>query len=163
MVKQVQLTENPFASVDMAGARKTELRTQFAALCYRFKKGQLQVLLVTSRRTKRWILPKGWPLDGASPAQGAAREAYEEAGVKGRVYDANLGAFTYTKRLAGGRKMPCAVLIYPLHVTKVLTEYPEKSERTRKWMSPKKAAKFVTEPELAHLLRHFDPRLFASS
>ena len=65
-------------------APKTTVRTQFAALCYRIKSNKVQVLLVTTRRTGRWILPKGWPIDGLTPQKSAAREAWEEAGVIGR-------------------------------------------------------------------------------
>jgi len=156
-MKQDSRKQSPFAPVDMAGAKKTGMRTQFGALCYRMRKGKPEVLLVTSRRTRRWIIPKGWPMDGMSPAQGAAREAYEEAGVEGKVFDFSWGAFTYTKRLSETNHLPCAVLVYPLKVKKIHDSYPEKSERKRKWMRPADAAKKVDEAGLAQMLRHFDP------
>ena len=64
--------------ISLRGAAKSDVRTQFAALCYRIKRGKVQVLLVTSRRTKRWIVPKGWPMEGRTPADSAAQEAWEE-------------------------------------------------------------------------------------
>jgi len=156
-MKPDKVKDRGYAPVDMVGAKKNEMRTQFAALCYRMRKGKPEILLVTSRRTKRWVLPKGWPMDGASPAQGAAREAFEEAGVEGKVFDLSHGMFTYTKTLSGAEVIPCAVMVYPLKVKTIHDTYPEKGERKRKWFSPAGAAKRVNEPELAHLLRHFDP------
>ena len=80
-MKEHRAKETPFPPIDLMGAKKTGLRTQFAALCYRLRKGKPEVLLVTSRRSKRWIIPKGWPQNGMLPAQSAAIEALEEAGV----------------------------------------------------------------------------------
>lgn len=162
-MKQLRQKESPFSTIDMAGAKKTGLRTQFGALCYRIRKGKPEILLVTSRRTRRWIVPKGWPMDGATPAQGAAREAYEEAGMEGKVYDVSVGLFTYTKRLAGARDMPCAVMLYPLKVKTEHDSYPEKSQRKRKWFKPSEAAKRVNEPGLSDILRSFDPRSFGKT
>ncbi|MEM9579544.1 MAG: NUDIX hydrolase [Pseudomonadota bacterium] len=162
-MKQLRLKENPFVTIDMVGAKKTGMRTQFGAIPYRLRNGKPEILLVTSRRTKRWILPKGWPMDGATPAQSAAREAYEEAGVEGRVYEASIGMYTYTKTLGGEKTLPCAVMVYPLKVKTICEAYPEKAQRRRKWFKPADAAKQVREVELAHVLKTFDPRLFSKA
>lgn len=135
---------------------KRELRTQFGALCYRVKKGKLKVLMITSRSKKRWILPKGWPIDGATPAKAAAREAFEEAGAEGKVSGVCLGIYSYYRDFRGD-DMPCVVAIYPLHVKKVHAIFPEKGQRKRKWVSRKKAAEMVENPELGQIIRNFDP------
>lgn len=134
-------------------------RTQYGALCYRVRKDKVQVLLVTSRGTGRWIIPKGWPIPGSSPAEAAAREAWEEAGVLGRLRDICLGIYSYAKRQPHGRPLPCVVAVYPVKVRKLEDDYPEAKERRRKWVSLKKAASLVEEPELAALLRGFNPAM----
>jgi 8-oxo-dGTP pyrophosphatase MutT (NUDIX family) len=137
---------------------KRDVRTQFGALCWRRKKGEVQVMLVTTRGTGRWIPPKGWPMDGATPAGAAAVEAFEEAGVEGVSNGACLGIYTYTKEMPGD-DLPCVVALFAIRVTKVHAAWPEMHQRRRKWMCPKKAAASVKEPELRRLLRDFDPRL----
>ena len=135
--------------------------TQFAALCWRRRKKRVEVLLVTSRETGRWIAPKGWPIEGLAPAGAAAREAWEEAGARGRVDELCLGIYTYVKALredgevVGG--LPCAVAVFPLEVEKLARDFPEAGQRRRRWMSRRKAASRVTEPELARLIAAFDP------
>lgn len=136
---------------------KQEVRTQFAALCYRLVRGKPQVLLVTSRGTKRWILPKGWPIKGASPAEAARQEAWEEAGVVGRAGETCLGLYSYLKMLDDGAWVPCVAMVHPVRVKSLSSRFPEKGERKRKWLTPKKAAARVAEPELARLLQRFDP------
>ena len=138
--------------------RKSDVRSQFGALCFRFVRGKVKILLVTSRGTGRWIIPKGWPMDRVTPADSAAKEAWEEAGVTGRVFDRCLGLFSYSKDDEFGLEMPCVAMVYPLLVKGLATDYPEKDQRRRKWFSPKKAAARVAEPELARILRDFDPR-----
>lgn len=140
------------------GARKGDLRTQFAALCYRIKNGKVQVLLVTSRRSKRWIMPKGWPMEGKSPAMAAAQEAWEEAGARGKVSEVALGAYSYAKVDPDRDPMPCIALLFPLKVKTLEAIYPEHRERRRKWVSRKKAAKMVEAPDLAKLILDFDAR-----
>lgn len=143
--------------ISTRGARKTELRTQFAALCYRINKGKLEVLLITSRDTKRWILPKGWPMDGMTPAAAVAQEAWEEAGVRGKPIDQMLGLFSYAKAMGKGQRLKCVALVYPVKVKSLAKDFPEAGQRRRKWMTPKKAAERVREPELKQILRDFDP------
>lgn len=143
-------------SVDITDKR--DVRTQFAALCYRSVSGKTQILLISSRRTGRWIIPKGWPIDGRTPAACALTEAWEEAGVAGKVTGGCLALYTYLKEVGGPDPLPCAVMVYPVKVRALADKYPEAGQRKRKWMSPKRAAQRVREPELSHLLRRFNPR-----
>lgn len=143
--------------VQLEDASKRDVRTQFGALCWRVKNGALQVLLITSRRSRRWIIPKGWPMDQETPAKAAKTEAWEEAGVDGKVSPVCLGIFSYSKELDPGETLPCVVAVFPVKVKTLSKDYPEKSDRRRKWFTPKKAAKLVSEPELAVMLRNFDP------
>ena len=141
------------------GAKSTKVTPglQVAAICYRKTKKGYKILLITSRDTGRWVTPKGWPMRGRTEAQAAAREAYEEAGVKGEVSETSVGHYTYSKWLGKGRLLPCVVKVYPLKVREMLKTYPETGQRKNKWFSPKKAAKKVKEPRLAALIRKFDP------
>lgn len=141
-------------------AEKTDVRTQFAALCYRVKNQKVQILLVTSRGSRRWILPKGWPMDGKTPADSAAQEAWEEAGVRGTAVSRPLGMFSYSKALGDDdADLPCVAMIYAIRVTSLARDFPEVGQRTRKWMTRKKAAAMVDEPELSRILRDFDPEM----
>ncbi|MFD0858915.1 NUDIX hydrolase [Roseovarius aquimarinus] len=143
--------------IDLTDAHKRDVRTQFGALCFRMKRGKPEILLVTSRRTGRWIVPKGWPMDGKTPTECAEIEAWEEAGVRGRVYDRCLGLFSYRKTTDDGEDFPCVTMLYALKVRELASDYPEAHERRRKWLRPKKAAALIEEPDLAHMVRYFDP------
>lgn len=147
------------APLRMQMARKRDVRTQFGALCYRVKNEDVQVLLITSRTSRRWIIPKGWPMPGETPADAALTEAYEEAGVQGKALNLCLGFYSYTKIMEGGESLPCAVSVFPVRVKKLLKQYPEGHERRRRWFSLKKAASRVREPELRKIIKHFDPVL----
>ncbi|MEP3054637.1 NUDIX hydrolase [Ascidiaceihabitans sp.] len=149
MIKQLPI------SVDKS--TKGEMRTQFAALCYRIVNGKVQIMVITSRRSKRWIIPKGWPMNGKTPAQAAAQEAWEEAGVEGKVGQTPLGLYSYKKMKDGLGDLPCLAVVYPLRVKKHTKTYPEAGQRKRKWVSRKRAAKMVAEPELARIIRDFAP------
>lgn len=137
---------------------QTDLRTQYAALCWRVQGDRPQVLLITSRGTGRWIVPKGWPIAGMTPAQSAAREAWEEAGAIGRATEVGIGLYTYDKVMGPDDMIPCLCTVYPLRVRDLADSYPEKGQRRRKWFSPRRAATKVAEPDLAALIRDFDPR-----
>lgn len=137
---------------------KTDLRTQFAALCYRIRKDKPEILLVTTRNSGRWIIPKGWPMTGKTPGECALIEAWEEAGVQGKHSDQCIGMFSYTKLTDPNQPLPCIGLVFPVRVKSLAKSYPEIGQRNRKWLRPKKAATRVAEPELAEILRHFDPR-----
>ena len=128
-------------------------RVQYGALPFRVKDGQPLVMLVTTRDTGRWIIPKGWPKRDVKPRKMAAREAYEEAGIVGRIAKRPCGAFRYIKRLASGEAVSCEVQVFPFEVRRELSEWPEKGQRQRLWTPPAEAAQLVREPDLAELLR----------
>ena len=113
----------------------------------------LQILLVTSRETRRWVVPRGNPIAGLQPSETAAQEAYEEAGVRGAVGATVLGSYRYGKRKRSGAIFPAEVHLYPLEVEELLDEWPERAERERRWFEPAAAADAVDEPELKALLR----------
>ncbi len=137
---------------------KTDPRAQFAALCWRMKNDTLQICLVTSRTRGRWIIPKGWPMHKETPANAAAIEAYEEAGLRGEAADICLGVYTHAKPGKVGNA-PIITLVYPLHVTHVHSKWPEKGQRRRKWFSLKKAVKKIDDPALARIVATFNPRI----
>lgn len=139
------------------GNAKNDVRTQFGALCWRIRKKKVEIALITSRRTARWIIPKGWPVEGATPTEAASLEAWEEAGIEGKVGQTCLGIFSYAKAVDDGMQ-PCVVAVFPLEAERVHSDWPESSQRRRKWMSRKKAAKVVSSVELAQIIRAFDPR-----
>ncbi|TGE01362.1 NUDIX hydrolase [Methylobacterium nonmethylotrophicum] len=114
--------------------------------------GGVEVLLVTSRESRRWIAPKGWPMKGRKPHRAAAIEAREEAGVIGRIGKEPAGHYTYAKRLPDGGMVPCRVAVYVLAVTGSLDDWREKGQRELQWVSGEAAAALVQEPELAALI-----------
>ena len=134
-------------------------RAQFGALCWRMHGGKPEVLLITSRDTGRWIIPKGWPIDGLAPEAAAAKEAWEEAGVTGEIWASCVGLYRYSKALTPIRSVPCLVAVYPLRVGKLAKRYPEVGQRRRKWFPVEKAAKKVDEPELREILAAFSPKV----
>jgi 8-oxo-dGTP pyrophosphatase MutT (NUDIX family) len=138
-------------------------RQQYAALCYRVRKktGELEMLLLTSRDTGRWVIPKGWPMPGKLSHEVAAREAFEEAGVRGTVEIEPLGAFSYDKVLKDGIQVPCRVQVYALDVNDLAKNFKEKGERTVEWVSCSEAIKRVREPELRDIILAFERRMTA--
>ncbi|MCC6305402.1 MAG: NUDIX hydrolase [Rhodobacteraceae bacterium] len=130
---------------------------QVAALAWRERHGRIEVLMVTSRDTGRWVLPKGWPMRGRSPARSAAREAFEEAGATGRIGPVPVGSYGYVKRLGDGSGLPCRVTVYPLAVRRLHDDFPECRQRVRRWMRLREAAGLVAEAELSALLAAFAP------
>jgi 8-oxo-dGTP pyrophosphatase MutT (NUDIX family) len=111
------------------------------------------VMLVTSRDTGRWVLPKGWVEPDVTASRQAAREAFEEAGILGTVARRPIGTYEYAKRLARGRALPCDVAVFPLAVESLARDWPEKAERQRRWFSLRTAAGLVDEPELGEVMR----------
>jgi 8-oxo-dGTP pyrophosphatase MutT (NUDIX family) len=139
--------------------RRTAKRVQYAALPYRRKgKAPTEVLLVTSRETGRWIIPKGWPAKGKPPHKSAAREAREEAGVVGRVKRRPLGVFSYKKRLKSGKVVGCEVQVFALKVTRQEARWLEKGERKLKWLPRTSAAKKVGDRDLGTIIRTLHKR-----
>lgn len=128
-----------------------QAQTQQGALCWRMRRGHIEVLLITSRDTGRWVIPKGWPAPGLDPSASAAREAWEEAGVEGEVASVPLGMFGYDKGRPGMAPLPCVVNVFALRVRRLASRYPERKERRRKWFAADKAAQKVAEPELRGL------------
>ena len=129
---------------------------QYAALPYRAKgKSQLEIMLVTSRGTRRWIIPKGWPKRGMPPYDTAAKEAFEEAGVIGKVRKRPIGSYPYDKILEKGDKASCRVQVFALRVTHQRKRWPEKRERKVRWYPPAEAARFVRDPHLRRIIRKF--------
>ncbi|MFT4098955.1 MAG: NUDIX hydrolase [Rhodoblastus sp.] len=132
-------------------------RQQFAALPFRRQDG-LQVMLVTSRETRRWVLPKGWPIKGLKPHSVAAREAHEEAGLTGKVAREPIGSYHYIKRMRNGAAMTCAVEVFPMAVEKQRRNWPEREQRTTSWFDLEDAAALVDETELRDLILKFAPQ-----
>ncbi len=131
-------------------------RLQYAALPYRLsEQGRIEVLLITSRTTRRWIIPKGWPMGKLPPRKVAAAEAAEEAGVDGRVSRQPVGRYSYDKVLSSGTTVRCAVDVFALEVQKQRSSWPERKRRERRWMTIEEAAGLVSDAELAPLLRRF--------
>jgi 8-oxo-dGTP pyrophosphatase MutT (NUDIX family) len=131
-------------------------RVQYAALPFRRTSGGgIEVLLVTSRGTRRWIVPKGWPVPGLSPSGSAAREAFEEAGVIGSVGETAIGTFRYQKQLNSGAFVTCETTVFPLEVQEQRRRFPEASQREQRWFSPEAAAEAVAEKELGRAIVAF--------
>src|SRR5881398_2257972 len=136
----------------MSNSRKPAVvtRVQYGALPYRLRGGSRpQFMLITSRETRRWVIPKGWPKKGKSPQHSAAREAFEEAGVVGAVARRSVGSFSYEKRLKNGAVVVCEVRVFPLEVRRQNKQWPEKQERVVKWLFAPQAAEKVKEPKLS--------------
>jgi 8-oxo-dGTP pyrophosphatase MutT (NUDIX family) len=112
-------------------------------------------MLITSRGTGRWVLPKGWMNSDEDPADAALREAHEEAGVIGEASRTGLGFYTYDKRLDGGPSVKCRVRVYPIKVTRQARSFKEVGERLIQWFDAEAAADAVKERELAALIRAF--------
>ena len=126
---------------------------QVAALCWRGEASE--VLLITSLTTKRWILPKGWLMDGMTPAQSAAREAFEEAGVEGVIDATPIGNYPYLKERKDGGAMACSVDVFAMEITGQTLDWPERGARELAWLPLDQAATKVTEPGLRQILQDF--------
>ncbi len=133
----------------------TPCRLQVAALPWRAAGDDVEVLLVTSRETRRWVVPKGWPETGEQLHEAAAREAAEEAGVHGPISQLEIGRFYYGKALSSGLRRRCEVMVFPLLVETAHERWPEKSQRDRRWFRPKEAAALVRERDLGELITEF--------
>lgn len=127
---------------------------QVAALCYRTTP-RLEILLVTSRETRRWVTPKGWPMKDRADPDAAAREAFEEAGVEGAVAREPFGAFGYDKTLKSGLSKPVLAALYPLKVEVEHSDWPERKQRARIWYTVEEAAAAVREDDLSALILGF--------
>ena len=140
-------------------ARKGKPIRQVAAIPFRLNDaGTLEVLLITSNTTKRFIVPKGWPMKGKSGKRAARIEAEEEAGVTGKMLKTPLGTYEYWKRLTT-RFVNVKVTVFLLQVEKVLPQWQESARRHRAWLSPADAATLIDEPELASLILAIDAKI----
>lgn len=134
--------------------RPSQLQT--AALCFREHEGEKQVLLITSRGTGRWVIPKGWTMRGLSASQAAVVEAWEEAGVRPQSGpEVPLGSFSYKKVKDSGLPVDVEVLVYAVQVDRLEDDFPESTQRKRAWVRPMDAANMVDEPGLQEILREF--------
>ncbi|WP_426232209.1 NUDIX hydrolase [Pararhizobium sp. DWP3-4] len=128
---------------------------QYGALCFRATSAGPEVLLITTRRTKRWMIPKGWPISGLKPRRVAKLEAWEEAGVIGRVKKKCFGSFIYAKVLNDGSEVRPNVGVFLIKVRRMRKRFPEMAEREAVWLAPAAAAGRVTESDLKKLLLKF--------
>ena len=136
----------------VAQAQREGALQQVAALPYRYRdNGKIDFLVITSRGTKRLIVPKGWPMKGKPDCIAAAIEAHEEAGVRGHIVDQPIGSFSYMKDL-DDILVPVTTDVFPLEVKKVKSRWKESGSRKRKWMSAAKAAAALSDRGLADLL-----------
>jgi 8-oxo-dGTP pyrophosphatase MutT (NUDIX family) len=127
---------------------------QYAALPFRRAGRGIEVMLITSRDTGRWVIPKGWPAPSLAPGPSAAQEAMEESGLVGEVSAQPIGSYRYSKRLADGSAVECTVEVFTLAVEQQLPSWPEQAERRTRWFAPQDAADAVQEPELGAIIRN---------
>jgi 8-oxo-dGTP pyrophosphatase MutT (NUDIX family) len=132
---------------------KSKHRKQVAALPVRKVRGELQVLMITSRRSGHWLIPKGWPMERRTAAEAAAQEALEEAGVVGKITSRPRDRYRYLKVFDDQTAAPCMVDVFVLKAAKQREDWREKSVRKRRWMNLSRAAKSAHERGLANLLR----------
>ncbi len=129
-------------------------RAQYAALPWR-RAPTLEIMLVSSRDTNRWVLPKGWPMKGRTPHGAAAMEAWEEAGILGKIAKEPVGSYHYLKRRKNGSAMLCEVTVFPFAVERERKAWLEQHQRIRKWFGVRDAADAVEEPELRQVILEF--------
>lgn len=134
-------------------AKKGDRIRQVAAIPFRLNaRGDIEVMLVTSRTTRRFIVPKGWPMKGKNGRKAATIEAQEEAGVLGKTLKQPAGIYSYWKRLAN-RFVRVDVIVYLLEVTEELGDWQEAKRRQRAWLTPADAAMLIDEPDLSTLVK----------
>jgi 8-oxo-dGTP pyrophosphatase MutT (NUDIX family) len=134
-------------------------RQQYGALCSRRAPvgDGIEILVITSRDSGRWIIPKGWPIKGKKPYEVAAVEASEEAGVRGIVHKKPIGHYTYLKELDNGDFVPCVVDVFEIEAAEQRADFKERGQRVSAWVSPDEAARRLREIELKSLLVAFQP------
>lgn len=138
-----------------AAIAKDEL-DQVGVLPWRIgKDGKARILLITSRRRRRWIIPKGWPMEGYPPFVAASREAFEEAGIVGDISSSPVMAYRYMKVLGDGEEVACRVQVFGMNVRGTLSHWREMAQRKRRWFSPEAAADTLDDADLAAFVRGF--------
>lgn len=139
-----------------ASSASSLIPVQYGAVPYRFTQaGALEILLITTKRSKRWIIPKGDPIKGLKPPKSAEREAFEEAGIRGSIGRKSIGSFRFQKTLEGAPDLLCEVKVYALNVKEQMKDWPEASQRTLCWFAPPEAQAAVTDPGLQLLISRF--------
>lgn len=158
------VTQKPRTLLQQLAAKPDKLftgafRQQYGALCFRFRNEgpDVEVLVMTSRDSRRWVIPKGWPIKKKKPHEVATIEAWEEAGVKGQAREEPVGRYTYLKWLDNGDVAPAIVDVYQIQVFAQTDDFKEKGQRELAWVSPDEAARRVREIELKSLLVEFKP------
>ncbi len=136
-------------------AESGEPRRQYAALPWRLVGEGVEILLASSRETRRWVIPKGWPMKGCEPYLTAAIEAREEAGLAGKIEKTRIGSFHYQKRLQNGAVILCRVDVFPMRVLRQAKHWPEQGQRVTRWFTYADAAQEVSEVELKALILAF--------
>jgi 8-oxo-dGTP pyrophosphatase MutT (NUDIX family) len=144
---------------------KPAIRVQYGALPYRFTPmAALEILVVTTRQSRRWIVPKGWPIKRLTPSKAAAREAFEEAGVRGKIGARAIGNFRYKKAAdENGAETNCEVKVFPLLVKRQSATWPEFGQRVVQWVDPEKAISLIREPDLKSIVAKFAKRAAAAA
>jgi 8-oxo-dGTP pyrophosphatase MutT (NUDIX family) len=137
------------------GASGGEPRQQYAALPWRLVAEGVEILLASSRDTRRWVIPKGWPMKRREPYMTAAIEAREEAGLTGKIEKTKIGSFHYHKRLKNGADILCRVDVFPMKVLRQAKRWPEQAQRVTQWFTYADAAEEVSEIELKALILAF--------
>jgi 8-oxo-dGTP pyrophosphatase MutT (NUDIX family) len=142
---------------------RASIRRQYGAIPFTVdSSGRVRVVLLTSRETQRWVIPKGWPMAKRSATEAASREVVEEAGVAGTIINMKpVGHYRYNKRLPTGKVITCQVAVYLLRVRRVLDVWPEQNQRLRAWFSPEIAANLVAEKGLSEILVELTPTVLA--
>ncbi len=143
----------------MAGSADSATRIQYGILPWRKGPQGLEVLLITTRNTRRWLVPKGWPSKSRSPQEGAVREAFEEAGVLGKVGVEPIGSFRYRKRRKSGEVLHCKVVLFAMETTEQKPTWPEKELRECVWCAVPDAAARVSFKSLGKLIRLLEQHL----
>ncbi len=127
---------------------KRAAKKQIAALPYRKHGEGIEVLLITSRETGRWVIPKGWPMRNLADHNAAKQEAFEEAGIEGKMGKKSMGSYSYNKRMKSGRMQAVQVTVYAMEVSRLLDKWPEQNQRKRQWFAVKEAVERVNEDGL---------------
>ena len=131
---------------------KQAAKKQIAALPYRKHGEGIEVLLITSRETKRWVIPKGWPMRNKADYNAAQQEAFEEAGIEGKMSKKSMGSFMYNKRRKSGRMQLIQVTVYAMEVSRLLDKWPEQGQRERQWFAVNEAVELVQEEGLRAII-----------
>jgi 8-oxo-dGTP pyrophosphatase MutT (NUDIX family) len=132
---------------------------QVAALPWRRGENGIEVLLITTRTTRRWLFPKGWPMADKADHEAATQEAYEEAGVRGTVHPSPIGSYGALKVSESGKARHVTVTVYALQVDSELADWPERGQRDKRWASVLEAMDIVGERNLISVLLAFDKQV----